>query len=821
MTAMTDLPGSLAERVRVVGENTACLRPEGHFVLYWMHHAVRDHENPALDVASVVADDLSLPLLVYQGLGGSHRFNSDRHYTFIMEGARDVGAGLAERGIRYTFCLPAQENRSALLKLAQSAALVITEDLPVPPIAQWTNALAKRIPVPVWCVDTSCIVPMQCAPRRFDRAYEFRRAMRAQYEHRCDQTYDTADVTPEHYRGPLPFAETVLDDIDIGELCSALPIDHSIGPAPDTVGGMNAGYARWERFLSEGLGRYDRNRNDAERWPSAVSRMSPYLHHGHVSPFKAARDASRQRSRGAEKFLDELMIWRELAHNFCFFTDPRALETFHALPEWAKDSLARHAGDVREAIFDWETLARAKTGDPLWDAAQRSLNVHGELHNNVRMTWGKAIACWAKDPQRALDLMIDLNHRFALDGSDPASYGGLLWCLGLFDRPFKPERPVLGTVRSRPTIAHAKRLDIAKYEQVTARRRGMPVPRVAVIGAGISGLAAARTLVDNGLAVTVFDRGSRVGGRASSRIHESGDTFDYGAPCFSVTDPRFATFVAAWESQGIVKNWLGPTQIARKEADGHFSTRSVETEGYIVGAPSMNHLAQHLAANLEVHHRAEVKRLRRQSGYWQVGGDRLRHDALFDYVVLAMPSEQAKRLVKDDCLVHRRLEGVASRAQWVAMIRHVTSLSLQARRVEFVGHPVIAAACIEDSKPGRRSEGCVVVHARLDWSESRVEREPTSIATELADGWQQFLPEAPELIDVRAHRWKFARAADRAGRRVDAGYIWDPDQALALCGDWCGTGTLEDAFLAGVAVAARLLEADRRRSLNSAVIEQP
>jgi deoxyribodipyrimidine photolyase len=96
-----------------------------------------------------------------------------------------------------------------------------------------------------------------------------------------------------------------------------------------------------------------------------------------------------------------------------------------------------HQDDPREAVYSWERLCRGQTGDALWDAAQKSLLVHGELHNNVRMTWGKAFLSWARHPQDALDLMIDLNHRFALDGNDPNSYGGLLWCLGLLDHGHK------------------------------------------------------------------------------------------------------------------------------------------------------------------------------------------------------------------------------------------------------------------------------------------------------------------------------------------------------------------------------------------------
>ena len=156
-----------------------------------------------------------------------------------------------------------------------------------------------------------------------------------------------------------------------------------------------------------------------------------------------------------------MLIWRELAHNFCFHH--KHLESLEALPRWARQTIANHLEDPRQAVYSWEKLCRGQTGDSLWDAAQRSLLVHGELHNNVRMTWGKAFLNWTQHPQKALDLMIDLNHRLALDGNDANSYGGLLWCLGLFDRPFKPERPVIGTLRPRSTKDHARRLNMAAY----------------------------------------------------------------------------------------------------------------------------------------------------------------------------------------------------------------------------------------------------------------------------------------------------------------------------------------------------------------------
>jgi deoxyribodipyrimidine photolyase len=112
--------------------------------------------------------------------------------------------------------------------------------------------------------------------------------------------------------------------------------------------------------------------------------MSAYLHYGCVSPFQIALDAMDKGGEGAGKFLDELLIWRELSHHFCFHSED--LESFDALPDWARESLVQHQADPRDRTFDWESLCRAKSGEPLWDLAQTSLLRRGELHNNVRMT---------------------------------------------------------------------------------------------------------------------------------------------------------------------------------------------------------------------------------------------------------------------------------------------------------------------------------------------------------------------------------------------------------------------------------------------------
>lgn len=82
----------------------------------------------------------------------------------------------------------------------------------------------------------------------------------------------------------------------------------------------------------------------------------------------------------------------------------------------------------------------------------------------VRMTWGKGPLQWTAGPAQALELTLALNDRYALDGCDPCSVGGVLWCFGLFDGPKESGgTPVTGSLRKRPTSAHARRLSPAAY----------------------------------------------------------------------------------------------------------------------------------------------------------------------------------------------------------------------------------------------------------------------------------------------------------------------------------------------------------------------
>ena len=134
---LESLPPHLIERAYLKASG----RPnhEGKFVLYWTHHALRTDENPALEVAILLADKLELPLLVYQGLSEKYRFASDRHHTFILEAARDLEAKYAQLGIAYALHVDRIGTRHPrLAHLVKSASIMVTDDFPIEATMQWT-----------------------------------------------------------------------------------------------------------------------------------------------------------------------------------------------------------------------------------------------------------------------------------------------------------------------------------------------------------------------------------------------------------------------------------------------------------------------------------------------------------------------------------------------------------------------------------------------------------------------------------------------------------------------------------------------------------
>ena len=787
------LPAELLERLR--SENAKELLQSGEFVLYWMRTAIRVDENPALNTAIELANRLQKPLLVYQGLTERYPFASDRHHSFVLQGAKDVQQAFAAREIQYALHVEREGHRSKHLRtLADRAAVVVTEDMPTEPLRTWTEKLAKVIPGRLVAVDSACVVPMQLVGKSYDRAYAFRDATKKHYAKRVTRGALNSVINVEpHSSFQLPFEPVDLQQTTVAQLVQQCAIDHSIGPVAHTHGGSKAGYERWNKFQANGLSSYDRRRNNA--LIDGVSRLSAYLHYGMISPMRIAREATEHGSKGADKFLDELLIWRELAYAFCFYR--RDHGRLSAIPAWARETLQSHESDERE-LLSWETMARGQTGDSIWDSAQRSLLTHGELHNNVRMTWGKAILAWTKDAKQALKRLIDLNHRYALDGRDPASYGGILWCLGQFDRPFSPEQPIFGSVRARTTQEHAKRLNPEAYRKKVTRALWNPAPRIAVVGAGLSGLACARTLADHGASVTVFEKSRGLGGRMATRRVEGVGNFDHGAQYFTARDRRFQRYVQSWLEDQVVQAWEGRIVSLRQ---GQVEAEKSAVQRF-VASPGMSSLGKHLASGLQIQFETRVASARRRGTKWEISDETESSLGQFDFAVLAIPSHQATVLLPDAPGLKASAAQVEMRGCWGLMLGFEERLELEFDGA-FVQDSPLSWIAKNSSKPGRESQNETwMVHANADWSMEHYDKPESEVSEKLmaefeaATGLSDLRP-----IHVSTKRWRYAQPLNPHPDSC----LFDETLRIGACGDWCGGPRVEGAFLSGMAIAGRIM----------------
>jgi deoxyribodipyrimidine photo-lyase len=482
MTAVPEI------RIRICNPHDS--NREGKFVLYWMTSFRRTTWNFALDRAIEWAEQLRKPLVVLEALRCGYKWASDRMHSFVIGGMAENAKRFEEAGILYYPYIESESDagKGLLRAMSDHACVAITDDYPCFFIPRMVTAAAKQVAVRMEAVDSNGLLPLWAAQQTFVTAYSFRRFLQKTLpEHlthfpKADPLKKVklapAEKIPEEISKRWPAATEKHLNGD-RQFLADLPIDHKVARASER-GGQGAARATLKQFLRTKLRAYSADRNHPEQ--NVTSELSPYLHFGHIAsheifseiarkeawnPDKIALRASGARegwwnmSASAEAYIDQLITWRELGYNFC--SQRQDYDQFQSLPSWALKTLRTHARDEREHVYSLEELEQARTGDPLWNAAQTQLVREGRIHNYLRMLWGKKILEWTPSPEKALEIMIELNNKYGLDGRDPNSYSGIFWCMGRYDRPWAPERPIFGMVRYMSSANTARKLDVKAY----------------------------------------------------------------------------------------------------------------------------------------------------------------------------------------------------------------------------------------------------------------------------------------------------------------------------------------------------------------------
>lgn len=315
--------------------------------------------------------------------------------------------------------------------------------------------------------------------------------------------------------------------------------------------------------------------------------------------------------------------------------------------------------------------------------------------------------------------------------------------------------------------------------------------RVAIVGAGLAGLACAERLGAGGHDVRLFDKSRGPGGRMASRRAETEAgtvQFDHGAQYFTVRDAGFRSRVDAWEAGGVAARWPAAGDDAW------------------VGVPTMTSPAKALAAGKDIAWPVRIEELaRRPDGWWLhatgPGGIRL-DDGPFDAVILALPAEQGAPLAAPWAPeLASRAAATPSAPCWTLMAAFGEQLPIDPDILKRRG--IIDWASRNNTKPGRSGPESWVVHADADWSAAHLEEPADHVLAALLDALAGAAGTAlPTPLHAAAHRWRYARSGTDGN-----GVAWDAACGIGLCGDWLLGPRVESAWLSGTCLAEAVLEA--------------
>ena len=440
---------------------------DGRCVVYWMRRAQRALDNPALDVAVQAANTLQQPVVIFFAPVPFYPRANLRHYAFLAQGIPDIAERARRRGIGFVL---RRYPKHSLVKFCDEvrASLVIGDENPLREPNHWRELAAERLSVPLWTVDADVIVPSELLEKEQYAA----RIIRPRLKQRLEQF-----LTP--LRNPKAKVEwqasrglhALPDDGSINLTEDWKDLDRSVQPVESFHGGTTEALKLLHEFIKHKLAHYPERHGKPEM--DGTSRLSPYLHFGHIGPHTVARVVESANAPRAAKddFLDQLITWRELSINFVHFNP--LYDSIESAPDWAHRTLAKHARDMRPVTYSRQQLERAETHDELWNAAQRQMLHAGWMHNYMRMYWAKKILEWSVSPAVAYQTAVYLNDKYFLDGRDPNGYAGIAWAItGKFDRPWF-ERPIFGTIRYMSGGAARKKFDADQYVEQMAALAGM------------------------------------------------------------------------------------------------------------------------------------------------------------------------------------------------------------------------------------------------------------------------------------------------------------------------------------------------------------
>lgn len=438
---------------RIKQDSSPTINGSGNYVLYWMQGAQRTVDNHALTLAIQLANQHSCSVLVAFVVTPSFPNGNTRHFTFMLEGLIEIEEKL--KAFNIGVVIRVGEPLIILPELAQEAVLVVMDNAYDTYGKAIRAKLREALSCSTYVVDTNLMIPVDLAyPKEAYAAYAIRPSI-------MRRLFDYVDH-PQLFKPNIGFSEQIQTErlIDLNSFMTLHlnGLDY-VPKSSRFISGEDAALAKLELFVENGLDRYAPNQSSPAI--EGTSMLSPYLHFGQISPLTILKSVLAS-GKNADAFIEQLVVRRELAYNFVYYSESDLKDLTTILPNWANETLAVHKHDLRDPLYSLEVLEQAKTHDEFWNAAQEEMVVSGHMHNTMRMYWGKKIIEWTNTPEDAYAIMRYLNDKYQLDGRDPNGYAGIAWCFGKHDRPWQ-ERPIFGKVRYMNYAGLNRKYDMKGY----------------------------------------------------------------------------------------------------------------------------------------------------------------------------------------------------------------------------------------------------------------------------------------------------------------------------------------------------------------------
>ena len=424
----------------------------GEYVIYWMQETQRIRYNYGLNKAIRIANEYNRPLIVIFNYIKNYPEAQKRHFKFMLEGLKEVEINLKKRNIKFiVFSGDLIEN---LKRIAYNSVCIVMDKGYLRFQREQRRDLIKNIESKLIEVESNVVVPVKVTSLKEEYSAKTIRNKilkhMEKYLKECEE---------EKYNLKRIYNALEIENVqDIQLLLEEINLDEKLENIYEFKGGEKEAHKKIKYFKENNLKDYLIKGPDKD----VTSKISPYLHFGQISPLDIYfQIIESEHIEERKKFIDELVVRRELAFNFVYYNDNYD-KWDHITYKWAYETLEKHSSDSKEWQYDKKSLEEAKTHDMYWNKAQRELVQSGYMDGYMRMYWGKKILEWMKTPKEAYEVTIYLNNKYLYDGRDPNSYAGVAWCYGKHDRAW-PERKIFGKVRSMTSTGLEKKYKMEKY----------------------------------------------------------------------------------------------------------------------------------------------------------------------------------------------------------------------------------------------------------------------------------------------------------------------------------------------------------------------